>query len=190
MLKIASSKNQMGLFDRLFGNEGSATKSFDEPSKKSQKESEAFFLDSDSSAGLGNLNFMRRSNEIRHTFPGTKDNPGNKEFIQEVASMTSDVKAVSEGLGGVKKANDDIKLNQGVPNPPKKTFAEKMGSLEFIQKRTTAGAIPVNAPLSTPPVARKGEQTQKQSSDIGNSSSTAKPGSTDPFRNMAKDLSR
>nr|YP_009530412.1 hypothetical protein PMNZ_145 [Paulinella micropora]AXY63101.1 hypothetical protein PMNZ_145 [Paulinella micropora] len=181
----------MGLFNRLFGNEGSATKPFEESGKKSQQESEAFFLDSDSSAGLGNLQFMRRSNQIRHTFPGNKDNPGNKEFIKEVASMTSDVKVVSEGLGGADRATDNIKLNQGVPNPPKKTFAEKMGSLEFMQKRTTAGAVAVNAPLSTPPVPRKGEQTQKQtSSDIGSSLSTAKPGSTDPFRNMAKDLNR
>jgi hypothetical protein len=89
----------MGLFDRLFNSGGAAASPQDKP--KPKPEVETFFLDADASSTLGDVNFMRRSNTIRHTFPGTASSPGNKELIEEVASMEAELKTATPGLGGV-----------------------------------------------------------------------------------------
>jgi len=68
----------MGLFDRLLG--GSKPVSVTNNQAKPAKQEEAFFLDADASSSMGDVNFMRRSNTIRHTFPGTASSPGNKEI--------------------------------------------------------------------------------------------------------------
>ena len=52
--------------------------------KPAKKQEEAFFLDADASSSMGNVEFMRRSNTIRHTFPGTASSPGDKELVEEV----------------------------------------------------------------------------------------------------------
>ena len=78
----------MGLFDRLF--KGDSTTAESGPAK-AKKEAESFFLDADASSSMGNVDYMRRSNTIRRTFPGTADNPGTKEMVAEVASMEASV---------------------------------------------------------------------------------------------------
>ena len=75
----------MGLFDRLLG--GNKSVSVTGAAKPAKKQEEAFFLDADASSSMGNVEFMRRSNTIRHTFPGTASSPGDKELVEEVASM-------------------------------------------------------------------------------------------------------
>jgi hypothetical protein len=55
------------------------------PAKPAPKQ-ESFFLDADASSSMGNVEFMRRSNTIRRTFPGNADSPGDKEMVAEVAS--------------------------------------------------------------------------------------------------------
>ncbi|MCU0549374.1 MAG: hypothetical protein MUC48_08505 [Leptolyngbya sp. Prado105] len=54
---------------------------------RSEKESDAFFLDSDSAQTFGNLEYMRESKKIRRTFPKTLDSPAEKEFVQELSAM-------------------------------------------------------------------------------------------------------
>ena len=91
----------MGLFDRLLGNRSESVKVSGQgrgPASKPDKE--PVFLDPDAASSLGDVNFMRRSNTIRHTFPGTADSPGNKEMVAEVASMEARLEAMTPGLAG------------------------------------------------------------------------------------------
>jgi hypothetical protein len=175
----------MGLFDRLFNSGGAAASPQDKP--KPKPEVETFFLDADASSTLGDVNFMRRSNTIRHTFPGTASSPGNKELIEEVASMEAELKTATPGLGGVEPREVEVNLTGGVPKPVKKTFAKPMSAAELDQRKK-GSAVAVNAPgAAAAPAARKKEAeaaAQPQISQLN----TAKPGSIDPFKQMVKEL--
>ncbi|MFY8147761.1 MAG: hypothetical protein ACOVNL_00915 [Prochlorococcaceae cyanobacterium] len=174
----------MGLFDRLLGSRAATASS--KPAAQPKKKEEAFFLEPDASTSLGDTNFMRRSNTIRHTFPGTRDNPGTKEMVQEVASMDARVEKVSEGLPGTEAASTDVNLTGGVPKPVKKTFARQMSAAELEQRLKGSAVTGVNVP-GGPAAAKK----QKESDSTAQPSITAqpaKPGSIDPFKSMVKDL--
>ena len=101
----------MGLLDRLLGGSKSVTGTT--PAKPAPKQ-ESFFLDADASSSMGNVEFMRRSNTIRRTFPGTADSPGNKEMVAEVASMESRLEKATPGLGGATSQEAEINLTGGV----------------------------------------------------------------------------
>ncbi|MEL0339245.1 MAG: hypothetical protein VXA52_03685 [Synechococcus sp.] len=124
----------MGLFDRFRQKPG-----------ESDDGDKSFFLDADKSSSLGDVDFMRRSNTIRRTFPGTVENPGMKERIEEVASMEAQMAKVSEGLpeaGG----NDSVaRVDPGVPKPVKKTFAQPMSQQE-LKDRMKGSALSTNVP--------------------------------------------
>ena len=124
----------MGLFDRFRQKPG-----------ESDEGDKSFFLDADKSSSLGDVDFMRRSNTIRRTFPGTVENPGMKERIEEVASMEAQMAKVSEGLpeaGG----NDSVaRVDPGVPKPVKKTFAQPMSQQE-LKDRMKGSALSTNVP--------------------------------------------
>ena len=79
----------MGLFDRFRQKPGEA----DDGDK-------SFFLDADKSSSLGDVEFMRRSNTIRRTFPGTVENPGMKERIGRLPRWSPD----GQGLRGTPEA--------------------------------------------------------------------------------------
>jgi len=122
----------MGLLDRLLG-KGPTSGSFIAKKPKAEKgatqnDKATFFLDADASSTLGNVDYMRRPNTIRHTFPGNADNPGDKEMIQEVDSMKARVSSASPSLGDPVAAKNSKELNSGVPKQVKKTFAEKLSS--------------------------------------------------------------
>ncbi|MEM1368926.1 MAG: hypothetical protein AAGG02_13110 [Cyanobacteria bacterium P01_H01_bin.15] len=61
------------LFGRLFGNGGSQPK----------KSKEAFFLDPDSAKTFGDIDYMRKPNRVRHTFPKVNGSSG-AEIVEEV----------------------------------------------------------------------------------------------------------
>ena len=46
-----------------------------------------FFLNPDDAQTLGNINFMRKSVQIRHTFPKTLTNPNGLESVKTVSSL-------------------------------------------------------------------------------------------------------
>ncbi|NBV69794.1 MAG: hypothetical protein EBR69_03710, partial [Synechococcaceae bacterium WB4_2_0805] len=77
----------MGLFDR-----------FRRKPNEAEEQDKSFFLEPDKASSLGDVNFMRRPYSIRRTFPGTAENPGLKERIEEVDSMESRLEKVSDGL--------------------------------------------------------------------------------------------
>jgi hypothetical protein len=176
----------MGLFDRLLGSRASEKANQPAPVSKPKQEETTFFLDSDASSSLGNVEFMRRSNRIRRTFPGNADSPGQKELVQEVASMEARLEASTPGLAGA-TINDDtaVNLTGGVPKPVKKTFAQPMTQAELDQRKKGA-AVAVNAPAAAP-AARKAS-ADAAASQPGSSQPGGKPGDINPFKAMARDL--
>jgi hypothetical protein len=176
----------MGLFDRLFKGESAPA---DAKPAKAKKEAETFFLDADASSSMGNVDFMRRSNTIRRTFPGTADNPGTKEMVAEVASMEASLEKVSEGLPGSETPEVAINLSSGVPTPVKKTFAQPLTTGELDQ-RMKGTAVGVNVPGGPAVIKLEKEAKAAQQAEQPQISqlTTAKPGAIDPFKQMAKDL--
>ena len=188
----------MGLFDRLFATRDGNAAAPKTPQPK--KEVESFFLDADASSTMGNVDFMRRSNTIRRTFPGTVDSPGNKEMVAEVASMESRLERVSDGLGGqTNQAEPAFDLTRGVPKPVKKTFAQTMSQAELDQ-RMKGSAMGVNVPGGTAAIKQEQEQAQAQaeaqaqaaamarSQAQSSQSASGKAGDIDPFKRMSREL--
>ena len=46
-----------------------------------------FFLSPDDSQTLGNINFMRKSVKVRHTFPKNLKNPNGFEVVKDISSL-------------------------------------------------------------------------------------------------------
>ena len=127
----------MGLFDRFRRKPG-----------ESEGGDKSFYLDADKSSSLGDVDFMRRSNTIRHTFPGTVDNPGMKERFEDVASMEAQMGKVSEGLPEAGGNQSVARVDPGVPKAVKKTFAQPM-SQQQLQDRLKGSAVSTNVPGTT-----------------------------------------
>ncbi|MEY3929353.1 MAG: hypothetical protein RLZZ516_1063 [Cyanobacteriota bacterium] len=175
----------MGLFDRLLG--GQKPVSGGSPAKPADKP-EAFFLDADSSSSMGNVEFMRRSNTIRHTFPGTASSPGDKEMIEEVASMKSRLEKATPGLGGVVEEEVEINLTGGVPKPVKKTFAEQISKAELDQ-RMKGSAVGVNVTGGPAAIKKqKEESAAAQAQPQITSQGVSKPGDISAFKGWAKEI--
>ncbi|MFN6338799.1 MAG: hypothetical protein ACK41W_08770 [Cyanobacteriota bacterium] len=184
----------MGLFDRLLGNRGTSRGASDREgvrvagsaAEANPKTSDnAFFLDPDASSTLGDVNFMRRSNTIRRTFPGNADSPGGKEMVAEVGSMEARLERMTPGLAGINPETEtDVNLTGGVPKPVKKTFAQQMSPSQLAERLKGAAVTGVNTP-GAPASTRKATSgaDESSSSPAGN-----KPGAIDPFKAMAKDL--
>jgi hypothetical protein len=188
----------MGLFDRLFATRAGNAAAPKTPQPK--KEVETFFLDADASSSMGNVDFMRRSNTIRRTFPGTADSPGNKEMVAEVASMESRLERVSDGLGGqTSQPEPAFDLTRGVPKPVKKTFAQTMSQAELDQ-RMKGSALGVNVPGGSAAIKQEQEQEQAQAQAQAQAAAMArsqaqssqqasgKAGDIDPFKRMSREL--
>jgi|LakMenEpi03Aug12_release.lakeMendotaPanAssembly.Ray.scaffolds.fasta_scaffold00018_50 hypothetical protein len=187
----------MGLVDRLLGNRNADNASGSNPPRDGvkvagsaaeanpKKSDNTFFLDADASSTLGDVNFMRRSNTIRHTFPGTSDSPGNKEMVAEVASMEARLEKMTPGLAGINPETDpQVNLTGGVPKPVKKTFAQTMSASQLAEKLKGSAVGGVNKP-GAPAVSRKSAEAD---SDQSASPAASKPGAIDAFKAMAKDL--
>jgi hypothetical protein len=182
----------MGLFDRLLGNRGAGAAgkqgvkvAGSAAEANPQKTDNAFFLDADSSSTLGDVNFMRRSNTIRHTFPGNADSPGGKEMVAEVASMEARLERMTPGLAGTAtETTTDVNLTGGIPKAVKKTFAQQMSPSQLAERLKGAAVSGVNSP-GAPATTRK---TATPEGDSASSPAAGKPGAIDPFKAMAKDL--
>jgi hypothetical protein len=176
----------MGLFDRLLGSRSSSVKvSGQTPDAKPKKEEATFFLDADASSSLGDVKFMRRSNTIRHTFPGNADSPGEKEMVAEVASMEAKLEKMSPGLAGTSVSEEvSVDLTGGVPKPVKKTFAQQI-SQAVLDQRKKGSAVATNLPAQAGPARKASSQESETPSMNGQA---AKPGAIDPWKAIAKDL--
>jgi hypothetical protein len=172
----------MGLLDRLLGTK--SFKSTPDAVKPAAKPQEAMFLDADASSSLGNVDFMRRTYEIRRTFPGTVDNPGLKERVDVVASMEARLETMTPGLAGTSSDTDvEVNLTGGVPKPVKKTFAQQLSPAQLAQ-RMKGSAVSVNQPGGAP----SARQAKASESEDAATPAAGRAGSIDPFKSMAKDL--
>ena len=190
----------MGLFDRLLKSGSKNDGEQGLPKDRAKEKAEAFFLDSDASSSYGNVDYMREAKTIRRTFPGSADNPGNKELVTKVDAMDVTIGTRSKGLGD-EKPNEEPSIpsvfSSGVPTPVKKTFAEAMTKEELDQKLKgnalrTAG---VNSPMAAnaAPAGRKEElkpesPTMQPAPQMPTRTPSSKPGSIDPFKDMVRDL--
>ena len=172
----------MGLLDRLLGTK--SFKSAPDAPKAAAKEQNAVFLDADASSSLGNVEFMRRSNTIRRTFPGNADNPGLKERVDVVASMEARVEKLTDGMPGTEASDGAMDLTGGVPKPVKKTFAEKISAAELSQRLKGSAVGGVNVPG----VAATGRKAGSSSDQPEISRQGSRPGAIDGFKGMAKDI--
>lgn len=189
----------MGLFDRLLNSRSKDDGQKDLPKDRVKTKAEAFYLDSDASSSYGNVDYMREAKTIRRTFPGSADNPGNKELVTEVDAMDLKVGTRSKGLGD-EKPNEEPSIpsviSSGIPTPVKKTFAEAMTKEQLDQrlKGTALRTAGVNTPMSAnaAPAARKEElkpePEMKPASSSASRAPSSKPGSIDPFKAMVREL--
>ena len=178
----------MGLFDRLRnlgqGSDNAAKVAATAAEANPSKTDNAFFLDADSSSSLGDVNYMRRSNTIRRTFPGTVDSPGDKEMVAEVASMEANLQKMTPGLAGTPlEETVEVSLTDGIPKQVKKTFAQQMSSSQLAEK-LKGSALAVNTPGGAAP--RAASETSETTPAPG--SAAARAGAIDPFKAMARDL--
>ena len=185
----------MGFFDRLLKSDSKDSDGTIQPRAPKKEKPQEFFLDSDASSSLGDVNYMRESKTIRRTFPGTVDNPGTKERIIEVAAETERTAKRSEGLGDVVVKDESVNLTAGIPKPVKKTFAEQVSTAEMNKrlKGTAITGVNTPAPANAAPVARKEDLKAKEETtpQVGAAAAaSSKPGSIDPFRQMVRDLNK
>jgi hypothetical protein len=172
----------MGLLDRLLGTK--SFKSAPDAAKPAAKPQEAVFLDADESSSLGNVDFMRRTYEIRRTFPGTADNPGLKERVDVVASMEARVERLTDGMPGTEAKDSGVDLTGGIPKPVKKTFAQTMTADELSQRLKGSAIGGVNVPG----VAATGRKASSDSDQPEITRQGGRPGAIDGFKGMAKDI--
>ena len=139
---------------------------------------------------MGNVDLMRRSNTIRRTFPGTTENPGTKEMVAEVSSMTSKVEKRSDGLPGSDRVEADLTLTDGIPKPVKKTFVQPMSPGE-LQDRLKGSAVGVNIPGGPAAIKKQSEASpapQVSESAPSGQQPQGKPGDINPFRQMVREI--
>ena len=172
----------MGLLDRLLGTK--SNRPAPDAAKPAAKAQEAMFLDADESSSLGNVDFMRRTYEIRRTFPGSADNPGLKERIDVVASMEARVEKLTDGMPGTEAKTSNVDLTGGIPKAVKKTFAQTMTADELSQRIKGSAVGGVNVP-GVAATGRKSDPNadQPEITDQGN-----RPGAIDGFKGMAKEI--
>jgi hypothetical protein len=101
----------------FFGLFGGKTKYVDEPTpvaEEPDKKEEAFFLEPDQAKTLGNIDYMRQPNKIRHTFPKTLRSEGGAA-AWEVSSMEK--KRVAETDSSA-SATPEVKPQTPSPSTP------------------------------------------------------------------------
>ena len=174
----------MSFLDRLLNRNSSDTSA--KPKVADDKKT-SFFLDSDSSSSLGDVNYMREAKTITHTFPGTVSSPGDKKLVFEVDAMDAKLEERSQGLGGMPSQGEKElypPMQTGVPKPVKKTFAEKITQNEM--NRRLRGSAITDTSKNAPTAAKAAKPASAiPKAGVGRSNAS---GSIDPFRAMARDL--
>lgn len=75
-----------GFIKRLFGSKQNDEGSNAQPKPKKERP-KAYFLDPDSAKTFGDIDYMRKVETVRKTFPKTRDNPKGSESVVEVSSI-------------------------------------------------------------------------------------------------------
>ncbi len=157
----------------FFGLFGSKTKYVDEPetNEGSTAPSEDFFLSPDEAKSLGDLDYMRKPNTIRRTFPKTLSNK-TTERIKQVSSLQETKVSGNQVIQQAQKSISQPKTTQftqpGAVNTPKPEVAQP----------TQPGAVNTPKPEVAQPTQSAAASTERRSADS----------SMDMFRNMAREI--
>jgi hypothetical protein len=101
-----------------------------------------FFLSPDDAQSLGNINYMRKSVRVRHTFPKNLKNPNGFEIIKEISSSQGKVvgnllEKISETIvTGLISTNNTN--NNSTPEPIKTTPKSRMAGTSMDMFRSMA----------------------------------------------------
>jgi hypothetical protein len=81
-----------------------------------------FFLSPDDAQTLGNINYMKKSVRVRHTFPKNLKNPNGFEIIKEISSSQGRVvgnllEKISETISSQLTSINDNNDNSSNPTP-------------------------------------------------------------------------
>ena len=137
--------------------------------KKDDSDKEAFFLDSDESKSLGDIEYMRTPNTVRRTFAKKAGEAEHKEYVQEVTAMGRVVADVSA---------DEFK-----PKERKKVERQLINEKSY----PTFGGGSVKSAGSVKPEELKAEVAKTQQAP---SKSVGDDGGMDMFRKMVKDMNK
>lgn len=100
----------------LFGNAfGAKTKYVDEDvnfSADTDTNGNGYFLDPDEAQSMGNIDYMRKVNKIRRTFPKTKTFAGG-ELIKEVSATEQKKLSLKDVFGDNSTSQKEIVSNNG-----------------------------------------------------------------------------
>jgi hypothetical protein len=108
-------------------------------------------------------------------------------MVAEVASMEARIEKMTPGLAGIQPAEkDSVKLTGGIPKPVKKTFAQTMSAAELNKRMKGSAVNSTNSPGGA--AAGKQQKEMEAQSQPQITQQASKPGNTDPFRSMARDL--
>ena len=176
----------MGLFDRFRAKSSDAQ----------ERQNDAFYLDVDEAQTVGDMAYLKSSNTIRRTFPKSVNNPDGGELVKDVGAMDSKVTKATGALPEVETMAGQQATPVAVTAPNSrtatvtKTFAQQVSPQEMARRLRGAAVKGVNE-------VRRVEKpkTRKQAADSTPAAAAAKPtlarskpGSIDPFRAMARDV--
>jgi hypothetical protein len=106
-----------------------------------------FFLSPDDAQTLGNINYMRKSVKVRHTFPKNLKNPNGFEIIKEISSSEGKsvgnlLKNVSETvLSQLTSTNDTNNTNNPSPEPVKSFSKPRIANTNMDMFRNMARSL-------------------------------------------------
>jgi hypothetical protein len=104
-----------------------------------------FFLSPDDAQTLGNINYMRKSVRVRHTFPKNLKNPNGFEIIKEISSSEGKsvgnlLKNVSETVLSQLTSTNDTNNNPS-PEPVKSSPKPRIANTNMNMFRNMARSI-------------------------------------------------
>ncbi|MGK7933966.1 MAG: hypothetical protein AB4041_21405 [Microcystaceae cyanobacterium] len=119
----------------LFGLFGGKTKYVGEPDQETKENNGdskkgSYFLEPDDAKTLGDIEFMRKPNTIRRSFPKTLKGGGG-EFIQQVSSMD---KAKMNGNGQVAAVSSQTEEKTVQPAPEANTRRSSDDNLDMFRR--------------------------------------------------------
>lgn len=92
---------------------------------------DSYFLDPDTAKTLGDINYMRKTAKIKHTFPKTKEGEGG-EIILEVSSI--DKKEIAETTPSASPASPTFNETKFEPKVPERRTAKDSNSMDMFRK--------------------------------------------------------
>ncbi len=150
-----------------------------------KEDKEAFFLDTDESKSMGDIDYMRTPNTVRRTFAKKAGETEHKEFIQEVTAMGREVASQSA---------DEFKPKER-KRTERKLVNEKNYQVYGGGSLKTAGTLEPGAlkdaavkRASTPSVSEPVASEPAQSEPSAVATNRSADPSMDMFRNMVKDM--